>query len=122
MRLLLIAVIVVFAVAAAKAVDHVANSVPVRVGKVRWKAEDTSCTVVFRLHNQTLTAKRAGVFVALYHSGDPAGPDGASGKTLCGSGAARANLDPLQSRTIRIVVPTTQMATDCEVEMEASAR
>lgn len=118
MRLLLIAVIVVFAFAAAKAVDRVANGTPVRVGKVRWKADDYSCTVAFHLRNQTLISRKVGVLITLYHSGDPAGSPDEASKTICGYSAVRADLDPLQLRAMSIAVPTTKRATECEVELE----
>ena len=123
LRFLLVVMMVVFAVAVAKAVDYMANGTPVYVGKVKMppKAEEKSCVVTFRLRNRTVSAKKARVFVTLYHLADQSASGEKPMKMVCGSSVVCASLQPLQSRLMRVTIPTSKTATSCEVEMEPAA-
>ncbi len=115
MRLLLIATVVIIAVTAARTVDYVAGRMPVVLGKIRWKAEDKTCAVTFRLRNQTMSIRKTTVFVTVYHLGDEQAPEASARRTLCGSAALRTDLKPLESRVVKLTLATTQRAGDCQV-------
>ena len=120
LRFLLVAMMVMFAVAAAKAVDYMANGTPIYVGKIKMppKAEEKSCVVTFRLRNRTVSARKARVFVSLYHLADQPASGEKPAKAVCGSSVVCADLQPFQSRLMRVTIPTSKTATSCEVELE----
>jgi hypothetical protein len=122
MRFLLVAIVVIFAVGAAKAVDHLANRVPVSIANIQWTPQDRSCLVTFRLHNRTLSPKTAVVFVTLYAAPEANTTSRGERKDQCGSTAERVNLRPLESRTLRVAVPTSKKPVDCDVVLEETAR
>ena len=82
------------------------------------KAEEKSCVVTFRLRNRTVSAKKARVFVTLYHLPEPLASDEKPTKAVCGSSVVSADLQPFQSRLMRVTIPTSKTATSCEVELE----
>jgi hypothetical protein len=117
LRLVLVVTIAACAIGAAMAVDRLAGSVPVTVSKTTLSPAEKACVVSFRVHNNTLDQREIVVFIGLFHSADPR-TKGEETKTLCGSTALPLKLRPFENRPIRLTVPTTKIAEECDIEID----
>lgn len=120
MRLLVVGVLVLLAVSTGIVVDRVANKAPVTLSNIQWKANERSCTVTFRAQSHALTPRSAAVFITLRHSSDEDVGEEETGSLICGSTVVPLRLQPLESRTVTVEVPTSRRAVECDMVIEES--